>query len=271
MRSIIETGRRSLRHSEVAACGFSSGQSGLVLRHWERASQGRSVAHEASHQADEITQRLRRTPLSELLSALTESHGLRLGDIALIAGVSRAALRKWRDSTARPERERHRQLCRLGAFCEQLVAAGGAPAEWLEVQFDESDGRSSDQRVAHLLALGHFDLAWKHFRREVSDSDVLVRVFPNRAQGIPDIEWTVSVSASDEASYVASFERLGLVAVGSTRSEAQESLVDLVDEYVDDWYEDLRKFPNHQPNAAFVLAADAARQEGDLSALLFGR
>lgn len=271
MRSIIETGRRNSSAPEGLRCGFIAFQSRDALSHWSRGPYGHLSVHQAPRAVDDITQRLRRNPLHELLTTLTDSYGLRLGDIALISGVSRPALRKWRDGSARPKRERHRQLCRLGAFCEQMVAAGGAPAEWLDVEFDEPGAQSSQQRVAHLLALGHFDLAWKHFRRESSDSEVLARAFPNRGRGSSYVEWSVDSPASAEAAYVASIEQLGLVASGLTRAETQATLVELVAEYIDDWYEDLRRYSNHQPNAAFVFAADVARQSQGLSGFLFGR
>lgn len=81
----------------------------------------------------ELTDRDAVRPVTEMLTELSEVHGVMWSDVAGALGISVPALRKWRKNTSGASPENHRKLAQLTAFCMVLSESVADPARWLRM------------------------------------------------------------------------------------------------------------------------------------------
>lgn len=79
------------------------------------------------------TERLSRASVLDLLSELSETHGVAWADIASMLEISVPALRKWRKAGGGTSPENHRNLAALTAFFSLLAGILSAPAKWMSM------------------------------------------------------------------------------------------------------------------------------------------
>lgn len=79
------------------------------------------------------TDRRARFSVLDLLSELSETHGVAWADIASMLGVSVPALRKWRKTGGGTSPENHRNLAALTAFFSLLDEFTYSPARWMSM------------------------------------------------------------------------------------------------------------------------------------------
>lgn len=81
----------------------------------------------------EIADRNSRRAVTELLTEMSEVHGVTWSDIAAALGISVPALRKWRKNTSGTTPENHRKLAQLTAFYSVLGELVASPARWMSM------------------------------------------------------------------------------------------------------------------------------------------
>lgn len=131
--------------------------------------------HEATHY--DLDQRVAvraRQSVPTLLGELADS-GLAWSFIARLAGVSVAAVRKWRnDGGTTPESREH--LARLAAFLDLLSELGiEDPAQWLEMRFGLGSGYTIAPIDLYLRGAyaGLLDIAsWRQTPEQVLDKEI---------------------------------------------------------------------------------------------------
>jgi len=207
----------------------------------------------------------RRSVPAELVAGLHDDYGVAWNDIATVAGVSRHALRKWREGTSQPSRSHWEQLCRLAAFGDRLHALGGRLGTWLPAVLDFEVGAPSSCTVADVLAAGRFQSALSHFLQEVTDRQLLADVFPGLVprSGLATIH-------HDAESFTVEITDLPVLAEGETLDAASDSALNNVRDFLTDWFESLRELPEYRPMGRLVLELHSADADGRLREVLFG-
>lgn len=164
-------------------------------------------------------------PVPDIVNALHEKFGIDLGVIAAVGGVSRNALRKWRNGQARPDRDRWRRLIRLHVLSEALTHDGVDPAAWLSRPLDIDP----IIRFVDLARVDRFDLLGELRRRAIRPSDAHRAAFPNRGRraGI-DVKATVTADG-----ILLQISDLGLVAEGSSLADAEQELLAALESFLD--------------------------------------
>lgn len=203
-----------------------------------------------SSSLDARAHQIERQGVPKVLSDLKEDFGLSWGDIALVGGVSRPALRKWREGEAMPRRDKWHRLLNLAALCEWLRAKGTAPSSWLRSPLRES-GRDSGLTLLDVASVGQARLLAQFFQDRLSEGDVLARAFPGREVRPRWFRPTVLVA---EGQVVIELPEFDLIASGSDQVAAEEQLVELVVEYVTDWHDRLHRYSPHRERAELIEA-----------------
>lgn len=164
-------------------------------------------------------------PAPRLLDDLHDSFGLDWGVIAAVGGVSRTALRKWREGTARPDRSRWVRLVRLAVFCEALRRAGHDPERWLGRQL------ANDPliQIVDLARVDRFDLLDQLRQGRVLAGHAHLAAFPNRGH-IPGVDVKASL---DDDGVVLAIPNLAIVAFGTTMANAESELLEMLRSYLD--------------------------------------
>ena len=119
--------------------------------------------------------------------------------------------------------------------------------------------------VADVLAAKAFHPAWKHFRRELSDTELLRIVFPSMTGGLP-----IALLSQVEGQFVAEVDGIPVMAAGVTEVDARGKLLDEVRAFVDSWFSELRRDPGFAASAELVLRLNQADADGRLEQALFG-
>ncbi|WP_420445675.1 hypothetical protein [Candidatus Poriferisodalis sp.] len=220
----------------------------------------------AVDELEQLTRAYRRRPTTELLELLNSDYGIAWNDVASVAGISRQAVRKWRNGQALPDNRRFGSLCKLAAFANLVQCRGGDPGHWLRTPLQLSDEIESHLSVADVLSTGNFGLALRHYNRGISDGDILARVFPSyraKSDGLAKIELGDGV-------FVISLDQLGLLTEDSDVDEAQGDLLSQVRDYIVDWYEFLRYEDPHKTREELVTRLKQADRNSMLAEILFG-
>lgn len=89
------------------------------------------LAHYARSLAIAAARNTRRSVI-DLLTELSEAHGVTWSDIATTLGISVPALRKWRKSGGTTP-DNHRSLAELTAFFDMLAQIVDSPARWMSM------------------------------------------------------------------------------------------------------------------------------------------
>lgn len=203
-----------------------------------------------SSSLDARAHQIERQGVPKVLLDLHEDFGLSWGDIALVGGVSRAALRKWREGDSVPRREKWHRLLNLAALCEWLRAKGASPSSWLVSPLRES-GRESGLTLLDVASVGQARLLAQLFQDRVSEGDVLARAFPGR-EVRP--RWFRPAIAIEAEQVVIELAELGLIASGNTQAAAEDQLLELVVDYVNDWHDHLHAYAPHRERAELIEA-----------------
>lgn len=218
-------------------------------------------------QFEQLTQEKRRHSTNSLLKQLNSDYGIAWNEIAKVAGISRQAVRKWRDGQATPDDRRFTTLYKLTAFAELVMCGDGDPSQWLRMPLRISEEVTPRLSVADVLATGNFVSAVRHFNAELTDRNVLRSVFPGYSSGSEGLA-TIEV---DEGVFVISLDQLGLVTEDADIEKARTDLLLQVREYIVDWHDLLRFEEPHRSRALLVLKLEEADQNLALDTILFGR
>ncbi|RQO50008.1 hypothetical protein DBV08_05670 [Rhodococcus sp. KBW08] len=114
----------------------------LIEASWRERRQhstGAARKHARDHRAlyaqrlSELADRNLTRAVADMLTELSEVHGVTWSDIASALAISVPALRKWRKSTSGTTPENHRKLAQLTAFYALLAEQVGSPARWMSM------------------------------------------------------------------------------------------------------------------------------------------
>lgn len=218
-------------------------------------------------QSADLAQEYRRYPLSDLLTRLNSHFGIEWNEIAKVAGVSRQAVSKWRNGEASPDSRRFLALCKLAAFAHLTESRGGEPALWMKAHLQVADGRESRIAISDVLSTGNFRQALRHFDGEISDRELLRKVFPRystASEGLATI-------ALRDGMFLCSLDELGLFSASDEIEEAQEHLLAQVRDYINDWHDFLYDQEPHASRQQIVTDLAQAESDPSLVDMLFGR
>jgi DNA-binding transcriptional regulator YiaG len=144
------------------------------------------------HELDERASELAQEEPSDLLSGIREEYGFRWEDLAVLIGVSSAALRKWRRGQAITPQNRY-QLARVIAFCECLQKRDPRivdPAQWLMQPLTSN----STLRAADLYAARFENKLLAIARGDMKRSELLETFDPNwHTKLINTSQWKVTI------------------------------------------------------------------------------
>lgn len=239
---------------------------------WRRSGVEPTYSSIGATAFESSSQSFRRQPMQELLEQLHSTEGFAWNDVAKVVGVSRHAVAKWRRGESEPARDRWRRICRLAAFSEGLRSSDAIASEWVSAELEEADGSRSGIHVIDVLRLDLFEDALSHFRRQLSDAELLDKAMPGRNRGSESslVSWTTDKTERHEDILVASVDELDLVAFGASQESIKADLKQQMSDYIAEWFEDLRLYQPHKQRRATVLAAFEASEDGKLDQFLFG-
>ena len=163
-------------------------------------------------------------PAPTIINELHNEYRIDLGVIAAVGGVSRNALRKWRDGTARPDRSRWGRLIRLAVLCEALGADRLDPAVWLARPLDADP----ILRFVDLARIDRFDLLGQLRHGIIRPSDAYTAAFPNRGHR-PGVDVKAQV---DLDGVLLEIPALDLFAEGATVVEAENGLLGVLQSFL---------------------------------------
>ena len=192
-------------------------------------------------------------PAPLVLADLNEKFDLDWGVIAAVGGVSRAALRKWREGSSRPERARWIRLVRLAGLCEALTTVETDASAWLSGPLDGDPVL----KVYDLARVDRFDLLRELFHRRLRADQARLAAFPSVVQP-GRFEANVVWSGKGVLVRLPDF---GIAVDAATLTEAEEECADILMSFLDD--------PDSPEREQFPWLIELDRKA--LKAALFGR